>query len=250
MTAPLSVLPKIVLVDFGGTGLLQNDLMALATALEIQVNTQFALPPPLGYGLEVASIRLGSSSAVPQISGGIRLALPASDEIVCGFFAAADQPGALGYHDRTPSGLPLIKCFPLLDKSDGSDWRVTPSHEILEELKDPELSCCAQAPDGKIWAYEVCDAVEQDTYRINGVPVSNWNTPAYFEPPSDLKDVRLDWMGLCKTPGEVRPGGYAQFWDGGQWQQVLSQARAPRSYRMGNIGRRMRRIAKHQKVVG
>lgn len=244
------LLPKIVLADFGGTGLLQADLVALAAALELQVNTQFALPPPLGYGLEVQYVRLGSTTAVPQINAGAKLAAPGVDEVVIGFFAKADQPGALGYHDRTPAGLPLIKCFPLLDKGDGSAWQVTASHELLEELVDPELAKCAQATDGKIWAYEVCDAVEQDTYSINGVPLSNWNTPAYFEPPQDLTNVKLDWLGLCKTPGEIRPGGYGQFWDGGQWQQILSQARSPRSYRLGNIGRGMRRVARHQKVLG
>jgi len=45
----------------------------------------------------------------------------------------------------------------------------------------------ARGTDGKIYALEVCDAVESDKlgYEIDGVMVSDFITPAWFEPTRD-----------------------------------------------------------------
>jgi hypothetical protein len=229
--------PKIVLVDFGGTSLNSHDLHRCAVALQMQVNTEFALPPPVGWGLGVQYVRVASQPHDVR-----------PDEYVCGFMATADVPGALGYHDRTPHGLPFMKCFPLLDAQDGQPWQPTASHELLETLLDPELSLCFQAPDGTIWAGEVADAVEADTYYLGGVPLSNWCTPSWFQPPADLSGIKFDWMGLCSEPFEVRQGGYAQQWDGAQWNQVESQDKAMRAYRSRpHNGRRDQRRGKVKK---
>ncbi len=52
------------------------------------------------------------------------------------------------------------------------------------------------------------DAVEQTSYVIDGVKVSNFCLPPFFEPVANLQGVKLDWMGLCKQPLEILPGGY------------------------------------------
>jgi hypothetical protein len=51
-------------------------------------------------------------------------------------------------------------------------------------LADPWINWCAQGSDGKIYALEVCDAVESDRlgYEIDGVMVSDFITPSWFEP--------------------------------------------------------------------
>lgn len=87
-----------------------------------------------------------------------------------------DQAGALGYHELTSSGTPLGKVFAGLDLQSGESWTVTLSHELLEMLADPWINWCAQGSDGKIYALEVCDAVEADGlgYEINGVLVSDF----------------------------------------------------------------------------
>lgn len=229
-------IPKVVLVDFGDTNIQHADLLRLAAALQVQVNTEFCQPPPLGYGQAVAYVRTAKTAHDVQ-----------PDEWVCGFLAHPDVAGAFGYHDRTPHGLPFMKCFPLLDAQDGQPWQPTPSHELLETLKDPELALCAQAPDGAIWAYEVCDAVEEDIYYIQGVPVSNWSTPAWFEPPADLTGIRFDWMSLCTQAFEIRPGGYGQTWDGSEWQEVQSQAKTARAFRASV--HRGRRTLRREKVI-
>jgi len=228
--------PNVVLVDFGGTGIDPLMLGPTAAALARQANEQFALPPPIGYGIGIAALRVGTPGDIKP------------DEWLMGLFEHPDMPGALGYHDRTPSGKPLAKIFPKLDHADGADWRVTLGHELLETLADPELCRAVQAPDGKFYALEVCDAVEQDTYLIDGVPMTNWNTSAYFEPPDDLTGIKLDWMGLCKKPFEIRPGGYGQFWTGSGWQEVFA-SKTPRAARRApsHRGRRAIRSARLSK---
>lgn len=222
--------PRIALVDFGGTGVDPSALGPCAAALAKQVNQQFALPSPIGHGISISGMRVCSPSEVAQ------------DEWVIGLVSHPDVPGALGYHDRTPSGRPFMKVFPLLDAQDGVSWQSTASHELLETLKDPELGQCVQGPSGKIWADEVCDAVESDSYSIDGVPVSNWVTPLWAQSLAPGQPQKYDWMGLCTQPEEIRPGGYAQWWDPQTgWNEVDARKRA---YRRNHDGRSARRRAR------
>jgi hypothetical protein len=140
------------------------------------------------------------------------------------------QDGALGYHDTTPTGMPLLYVFPELCAEDGTTWTSCSSHEVCETLADPLLRRCVQAPDGTIWALEVCDAVESDSYDIDGVQLSNFCTPQWGEPPSDLTNVAYDYLKLCKAAFEIRDGGYGQTYDPTKgWVQKTSGAM--RSYR-------------------
>lgn len=120
--------------------------------------------------------------------------------------------GALGFHDVTDNGKPRLYDFPELDAADGVPWTVTASHEILEALVDPWLRRASQDDNGVFWAAEVGDAVEADTYSIDGVMVSNFSYPEWFEPPTDRINARYDHMGLCTEPWEIRAGGYGQTW--------------------------------------
>jgi hypothetical protein len=199
--------PKVAILDHG-CGIPVAQLEAYAAAQLRQVNEQFALPPPAGWGIPVSAIRVATSAAPPQ-----------ADEWVMGLFTKPDQPGALGYHDTTAAGLPLMKIFPLLDPS--TPWTVTASHEMLETLGDPLLRRASQDLKGRFWAEENCDAVEDDKYQIDEVWMSNFVLVPYFEPPANLKGVKLDWLGLVKVPLEVRPGGYMQYFDPDQgWVMV------------------------------
>jgi len=97
-------------------------------------------------------------------------------------FDTADQAGALGYHDLTSAGLPIGKVFAKTTLEAGDRVSVTLSHEVLEMLGDPDINLMVQkGPRG--YAYEVCDAVEDDSlgYDINGVRVSDFVYPQYFE---------------------------------------------------------------------
>lgn len=218
---------QVVIVDYG-CGVAQAELERAAAALTLQVNQHAGLPSPLGWGIE-ASVR--AASADPA-------AAPKPDEWILGLFVDPDQPGALGYHDRTDAGLPRLHVFPKLDTQDGVPWTVTASHELLEARVNAQLNLAFQDQNGDFWAGELCDATEQDTYGIGSsdddeVMVSNFVLPAYFSPPMDWATLKLDYLGLCKTPGEIRPGGYGQkFEPGTGWQQVTNVQRRPRPYRL------------------
>lgn len=206
--------PRIVMVDFASGA--DGDIRAIAHALQRQLQEHFALAPPYGHGMS-ATVRVASS--VTDV---------APEEWMMGLYAHPDQPGALGYHDRTAAGLPLMKIFPQLDMADGVPWSTTAGHEAMETLLDPELSRAAQSPSGHFWALEACDFCENDTYTIDGVAMSNFSLPAAFEPPSSRAGAKYDWMGLSTAPFQIRPGGYGQFWDGRQWVQTTKTIRNAR----------------------
>ncbi len=137
-----------------------------------------------------------------------------------------DQAGALGYHELTSRGTPLGKVFAGLDLQSGASWTVTLSHELLEMLADPWINWCAQGEDGKIYALEVCDAVEADRmgYEILGVLVSDFITPSWFEP---TRADRVDFKGRIVKPLEVASGGYMSVLDGsGGWTQIAARGQA------------------------
>ena len=135
-----------------------------------------------------------------------------------------DQAGALGYHELASTGAPLGKVFAALDIDSGSSWTVTLSHELLEMLGDPWINWCAESPDGKLFALEVCDAVEADHlgYEIDGVSVSDFITPSWFEP---TEADRVDFMKRISKRLELAPGGYISVLDPAKgWTQLSAES--------------------------
>lgn len=134
-----------------------------------------------------------------------------------------DQAGALGYHELTNHGTPLGKIFAKLDLDNGSSWTVTLSHELLEMLADPWINWCAVGSDYKIYALEVCDAVEADNlgYFMDGILVSDFVTPAWFEP--TCAD-RLDFKRHLRKQLELARGGYISIFDPSTgWTQITAK---------------------------
>lgn len=151
----------------------------------------------------------------------------------------SDQAGALGYHDLTSEGLPLGKVFAGTDKRYGEQWTVTASHELLEMLGDPDinLSVFVQADDksGTLYAYEVCDACEADEfgYSIDGVLVSDFVFPAWFESFRQEGSTQFDQQKQIQKPFDLLKGGYIGVFDvnsGTGWHQVTAKG-APLEYR-------------------
>ena len=135
----------------------------------------------------------------------------------------SDQAGALGYHELTSRGTPLGKVFAGLDLQSGGSWTVTLSHELLEMLADPWINWCAQGSDGKIYALEVCDPVEADRlgYEIDGVLVSDFITPSWFEP---THADRVDFKRRTLQPLQLAEGGYISVLEeGGGWTQIAAR---------------------------
>lgn len=134
-----------------------------------------------------------------------------------------DIDGALGYHETNDKGIPYGFVFVELAEKLDEDWSVTLSHEALELIGDPETNLLVVGPNPEDrrrnvfhW-YEMCDAVQDEHYEVDGVKVSNFVLPLYFTS-SDESGGRNDFLGrsydgkTLKSFG-VNPGGYLGFFD-------------------------------------
>lgn len=137
------------------------------------------------------------------------------------FLDNADVEGALGYHDLTPDGLPLGKIFVETTRRSGNEVSVTASHELAEMLVDPAANLCAVGPEGVIYAYEVCDAVEEESFKIDGITMSDFVYPSYFEGFRGIKSTQFDELKKIKKPFEILKGGYMPVFKDGEWTQIF-----------------------------
>lgn len=147
-----------------------------------------------------------------------------------GVFDDADGAGYLGYHETSARGTPLGKVFAKTTIQDGGLWTVTFSHELLEMLLDPWINLTVADPSTKrSYSFEACDAVEADDlgYKIQGVQVSDFVKPSYFEPDATGVTKGRSFCNHVKHAFELAPGGYASFldWTTGEYSQV--DARKP-----------------------
>lgn len=109
---------------------------------------------------------------------------------------------------------------PLALVQSGEGWSVSASHEVLEMIVDPFETrfISAQSPmNGQArvdFLVEVCDPCQAAafSYPVNGIAVSDFITPHYFDPVSNTT-VRYSYSGSIKQPLEVLAGGYLSWHD-------------------------------------
>jgi hypothetical protein len=155
------------------------------------------------------------------------------------YFDDADTAGALGYHDLTTKGQPLTKVFVKTTLADKQLVSVTACHELFEMVIDPIANLWAEAGDGTEYAYEMCDAVEEDTFLVDGIEMSNFLHPAWFEPFKHPPGTKFDHLGLLKKPFTLRKGGYLIVKKKGVVSQEFgSEAKAMRFAREDRRGHR------------
>lgn len=142
--------------------------------------------------------RVGASDGSDLVAGEVEVA----------FFQHSDAAGAAGYHDRRPDGTPYMRVF--LDDADTltegpGAASVIASHECCETRGDPGANRWADRADGQEEAFELCDRVEDTTYRKNGVEVSNFLLQAAFDPGAPGP---YDYLGVLVGQLDTTPGGY------------------------------------------
>src|SRR2546425_4164285 len=120
---------------------------AAVPAFQTQVHRDFA--PVFGIDADLSFVPQGTN---PDPSSWMLVILDNSD-----------QANALGYHDLSPSGMPLAKAFAGEDIRNGLQWPVTVSRERCEMRRDPRVKLPALVQDGNttrrvIYGYEGCDA--------------------------------------------------------------------------------------------
>jgi hypothetical protein len=228
---------KFAVVDLTGT-VAVADLTAYCASQQRQLREHYAACFD-GDG-EADEVRLITSASSK-----------ASDEMLCQIEdqPPADVQGALGYHD-----LGVLHVYKGLCESSGVSWQSCMSHEVLEARNDTRLHKCVELDDGTIIDNEVCDRVEQTSYTIDGVELSNFNTPECFEPPpTGVIPARVqancgglyDWLGKSTAPNQVLPGGYAQQFTIGQgWTQVGQRSAYRQALADKGLGRTAVRAAR------
>jgi hypothetical protein len=155
------------------------------------------------------------------------------------YFDDADQAGALGYHELTKDGQPVSKIFVKTTQAAGEEVSVTACHELFEMAIDPIANLWAEATDGTEYAYEMSDAVEEDTFPVNGIKMSNFLHPSWFEPFKHPPGTKFDHLGLLKKPFSMTKGGYVIIKKNGKVSEVFaSAAKAKRFAREDRRGHR------------
>jgi hypothetical protein len=111
-------------------------------------------------------------------------------------------------------------------------WTLAASHECMEMLADPfgnrtVAGDSLKQDQGRVeYLLEVCDPCEapQFGYTCNGVLVSDFYTPHFFDPPAPAgSTVQYSFQGNIKAPRQVLSGGYISWHDPVSdhwWQQV------------------------------
>ena len=128
-----------------------------------------------------------------------------------------------GFHDKWFCGIPYCVVYRELSDLLKEAWTVTLSHETLELIGDAEANLLVQGPHPKHpsrkvfhW-FEMCDAVQDENYAIDGIGVSNFVLPLYFTASAE-HGGRNDFLGT-RAQGRtlrsfsVNPGGYIGYFD-------------------------------------
>lgn len=131
--------------------------------------------------------------------------------------------GAAGIHlDRNNQPYALVQA--------SANTPLTCSHEALEMLTDPfgnrfVASDSIKLGQGRVnFLVEVCDPSEAEkfAYSVNGLIVSDFYTPAYFNP-LHQPGVLYSFSGAIKSPKQILPGGYLSWMipGSGEWWQAI-----------------------------
>ncbi|HEX3134862.1 MAG TPA: hypothetical protein VHX44_14950 [Planctomycetota bacterium] len=138
------------------------------------------------------------------------------------FLDTADAPGALAYHDLTPDGLPLSKVFVKTTLDDQALVSVSASHELVEMLVDPAINLYSTGPNAKaLYAYESADPVEELTFDINGIAMSDFVYPAYFEAFRKPGSAQFDHLKAVRKPFQILKNSYQILFKNGKMSQVF-----------------------------
>ena len=205
----------ISVVNHTSTTISDEEVQAAARAINRQLQEDYRP----AWGID-ATLRLeGQGGAQPDKQ---TVASMRGDAVIY-LWDGSDVPGALGYHDRNNRGIPYGFVFTALSAQLGEPWSVTLSHEALELVGDAYVNQLVMGPhpadpsrDVFFW-YEMCDAVQAETYEIDGVAVSNFLLPLYFTVEAEAEG-RNDFLGRLHDGHPLlsfglNPGGYIGFWD-------------------------------------
>ena len=170
---------------------------------------------------------------------------------------------ATGWHLANYKDIPYGFVFLGLCEKIMEAWSITLSHETLELIGDPMANLLVEGnhPFDRrrrvFHLFEMCDAVQAESYAIDAVAVSNFVLPSYFSL-GEQDGRRNDFLGRAYDGKTLRsfgmnPGGYLNVFDPRtrKWEQPVdagdeaalqrlklkSRVKAGRGYRRSHPGR-------------
>ena len=160
--------------------LTDGDVQTAVRAINRQITEDFL--PYWGFGAELRLEGKTGTKPSKQTLSDMR------GEAVLYLWDSIDVKDAAGYHEKNFKRVPYAIVYVEMSNQMEEAWPVTFSHEALELVGDPQTNLLVQGPHpdpqkgGRMvfhW-FEMCDAVQSETYEIDGVPVSNFVLPLYF----------------------------------------------------------------------
>jgi hypothetical protein len=220
----------ISVINMSDGALIDSDLQAGIRAVNRQLTYDFA--PYWGFG---GQLRVEGKTGKRQ---GFDQADMRGDAVLY----VRERKGANddGFHTTHFAGIPYG--FVYLDVAETLDeeWSVTLSHEALELVGDPELNLLVKGPhpdpnqDREVFHwFEMCDAVQDESYIIDGRKVSNFVLPLYFTSGHE-RGGRNDFLGTLTDGKTLRsfkanPGGYIMYFDPKTGEQPWESPHSARS---------------------
>jgi hypothetical protein len=132
--------------------------------------------------------------------------------------------GPLGFHIFDgPTAVAVVQ--------EADDWSLFASHELMEMLCDrtgdrKTTGLSLKDGQGRVdYLVEVCDPCQHSTYTIDGVLVSDFVTPGYYQDPPGHNGL-YSFTGRITAPRQVLDGGYVT-WATQAPNQEIWQAIAP-----------------------
>lgn len=221
LALPIGYLPKLAVVDYSGK-IPYTELKAAAEAIDYQVN--YHVKPAWGKGAQVLAA-LPDNIPVDAWIVAIR------DEI---FDQNGNKLDLYGYHDVNSAGIPYA------EMRYADDWSIVLSHEVVETVVNPWTDFVLSSEDFEEYEtiegqtnqvdekidvlVEIADPTQDGafSYLINGVRVSNFYYPSYFNLTTyGSASIRYDYLGVITKPKEILEGGYLSFRTRlGEWVQA------------------------------
>jgi hypothetical protein len=208
-------------------------LARCATACATQLNRDVA---PIYGGTYAVRVGAGPTDIRPgEIAFSIVDSLPAA-------------PGAVAYHDTSGNDVP-VAFLALSTCNTLDDVSTAVSHEMCETAGDPSCNTWSDDGQGHEWAYELCDAIESNSYSVDDgqggtIPVSDFLLPSFFGAgapapytfvQSQATSFQANVAGYPSAPFAVATGGYEiQRTSGSGETQITGEVRALRKEKVAH----------------
>jgi hypothetical protein len=155
------------------------------------------------------------------------------------FLDTADDASLEGYHGLTPDGLPMAKVYVRNILKQKDHVSVGASHELAEMLVDPAANLYSTGPRAnRLYDYEVADPVEELFFKVDGIAMTNFVYPTYFETFHKRGSTRFDHMEALDLPFALHLGGYQSYFSGGKertaWGSRAKEVRFKKEDRRGH----------------